>query len=233
MLFYIALVLAAASLNCSAFTHVRVSSIHRVVPKNLPREDTALSVGSFPAFVWPPKKTRSAVPVNELKQGIIELAKGTSNGISASEDTRVKIQALVMSLEKSNKEKLTKSPLIDGSWTLTYTTNEGSSAGKIGPFVGTVIQDIDQSAGQYFNIVRIGGGLFEGALTASWDVLPGNRWRVKFESIAFKLLGVTVTEKPLVAQGTWRLTYLDENFRVLYAMGGKNLAKENIYILTK
>ena len=37
----------------------------------------------------------------------------------------------------------------------------------------------------------------------------------------------------LMYAGIWRTTYLDEDFRILYATGGKNTVKENVYILTK
>jgi len=33
--------------------------------------------------------------------------------------------------------------------------------------------------------------------------------------------------------GIWRMTYLDESMRILYAQGGKNTVAENIYILSK
>ena len=102
-----------------------------------------------------------------------------------------------------------------------------------GPFVGDVEQDIDWSTGSYTNFVRLGNGFVEGALTAEWENKSKDLWLVKFQGIILKVAGVHIVKKPLVATGTWRLTYIDENFRILYAQGGKNTVKENIYILAK
>jgi hypothetical protein len=143
----------------------------------------------------------------------------------------------VAELEASNPTpNLTSSEKLDGSWKLIYTTNEGSSAGKLGPLVGDVEQFIrikGYDREDYINYVRIGGGVVEGALTATWDALSKTKWQVNFESVTFKLFGITLIEKELSAIGIWRMTYLDENFRILYAAGGKNVPKENIYILSK
>jgi hypothetical protein len=175
--------------------------------------------------------------IQEIKDEIKFLSKGTSNGISASEQVRFKISTLVSELEASNPTpNLTSSEKLDGSWKLIYTTNGGSSAGKLGTFVGEVEQFIrikGYDREDYINYVRIGGGVVEGALTATWDVLSKNKWQVNFESVKFKLFGITLANKDLSAVGIWRMTYLDENFRILYAAGGKNVPKENIYILGK
>jgi len=85
----------------------------------------------------------------------------------------------------------------------------------------------------YYNFVRIAGGAVEGALRATWDVLAKDKWQVNFESVRFSVLGVTLVEKDLSAVGVWRMTYLDDDFRILYASGGRNIPKENIYILAK
>ncbi len=186
-------------------------------------------------------KARSSVDTLALKQEIKQLAKGTQNGIKASEEKRLAITTAVKQLEKVNPvKKLSSTEKLDGSWKLVYTTNEGSSAGKLGPlpFVGEVVQNIDLRAGNYVNYVRL--PLVEGALTASWDNLNDRTWRVKFESINFKLAGISLVSKPLTAEGIWRLTYVDDDLRVLYAQGnaGKTLEQkdkvtENIYILSK
>ena len=187
-----------------------------------------------------PQKKSSTITkerINEIKDEIQLLSKGTSNGISASDQVRSKISSLVAELETSNPTpNLTSSEKLDGSWNLIYTTNEGSSAGKLGPLVGDVEQFIrikGYDREDYINYVRIGGGVVEGALTATWDVLSKTKWQVNFESVTFKLFGITLIEKELSAVGIWRMTYLDENFRILYAAGGKNVPKENIYILSK
>jgi len=184
------------------------------------------------------------IPSNDAKKNairrtaiedILSLSKGTSNGVRASDATRLKIEELVKCLEKLNPtKKITDSPLLDGVWNLVYTTNEGSSAGKVGPFIGEVTQDIRLSESYYANNVNLFNGVIQASLGASWDVLSSNLWKVKFLNIKFLIFGNTISAKSLEGTtGVWRTTYLDESFRILYAIGGKNTTKENIYILRK
>lgn len=199
---------------------------------------TALSIGQLLSDFLPAKsQTQSAIDsqrVQDIKTEIKALAKGTSNGISASEEVRKNISRLVAELEAANPTPdLTNSPKLDGSWKLVYTTNEGSSAGKLGPLVGEVEQLIRIDGVDYINFVRVAGGAIEGALRATWDVLAKDKWQVNFESVRFSVLGITLVEKDPSAVGIWRMSFLDDDFRILYAAGGKNVPKENIYILAK
>jgi hypothetical protein len=71
------------------------------------------------------------------------------------------------------------------------------------------------------------------------QVTGANEWKVIFKNITFKILGIPVVDKkPLPNQaGIWRLTYLDEELRILYAAGltneGKPAKVSNIYILKR
>ena len=56
---------------------------------------------------------------------------------------------------------------------------------------------------------------------------------MKFLSIVLKVAGIEVVKKELSAIGIWRMTYIDDDLRILYAKGGKNVLKENVYILKK
>lgn len=183
------------------------------------------------------KKSVDGQRLQLIKDEINLLAKGTSNGITASDEIRSSISNLVKELESANPTpKLSSSDKVDGAWKLIYTSNQGSSAGKLGPFVGEVEQMISLKGNDspyYVNFVRLGGGIVEGALTATWEVISNDKWQVNFESVEFKIFGATLVQKQLSAVGIWRLTFLDDNFRILYAAGGKNVPKENIYILAK
>ncbi len=105
--------------------------------------------------------------------------------------------------------------------------------------MGEVLQVIDQGAGEYVNFVRLAAGAVEGALEATWEVTGQNEWKVVFKNITFKVLGIPVVDKkPLPNQaGVWKLTYLDEDLRILYAAGmtneGKPAKVSNIYILKR
>lgn len=178
------------------------------------------------------KKDNDAI-VSRLKENIRSISEGTDNGISATDSQREEIAALVQELESLNPTtKLSLDEKLNGSWNLIYTTNSGSSAGKLGPFVGNVEQRICLPQDEYINFVRLWG--LEGALTATWDVLSNDTWQVKFQTLHFKLLGLPVLQTNLEAQGIWRKVYLDDDFRILYAKSSNIVdAKENIYILAK
>ncbi len=193
------------------------------------------SLSSFFNFESKPKNDEKVIEQRAvLKQRLYELCKNTENGNKCSEEQRNLIEEKAQELAKINPlSKIASAKEIDGAWTLLYTTNGGSSSGKLGPFVGNVIQDINVSSKSYDNIVALGNGVVEGRLTATWNTLDSNVWEVVFQDLVFKVLGVKVIEKELKAKGIWRMTYLDENLRILYAKGGKNTKQENIYILAK
>lgn len=174
-----------------------------------------------------------------LKAELLRQTSGTGNGIYASESEQKEITSIVQALEKLNTSvpKISSSPKLNGNWRLIYTTNEGSSAGKLGPWIGRVNQIIDIEGNTYENVVCLGPSLLVGRLKATWDTLSNNVWRVKFIDIELKLLNtVTLLKKPLQATGIWRMTYLDDSLRILYASGegGKtNTPRENIYVLIR
>ena len=167
-----------------------------------------------------------------LKKVLFQITKGTSNGIKASAEVKRKVAELVNDLETLNVVKtISSSPIMNGNWKLIYTTNDGSSAGRLGPFIGRVDQDIDVTGSKYINYVRL-GSIVEGALSATWDNLGPKLWKVKFIDIEISVFGIPIKKKSLEgSEGTWRMTYLDDSIRILYAQGGKNTLTENIYIL--
>ena len=169
-----------------------------------------------------------------LKKNLVDITKGTSNGMKANAEVRSEVAEIVNNLEKLNDVKtISSSPVMNGNWKLLYTTNSGSSAGKLGPFIGRVDQDINVSGSKYINYVRL-GGIVQGALSATWDNLSPKLWKVKFIDIEISIFGIPIQKKSLLgSEGTWRMTYLDDSIRILYALGGKNSLTENIYILAR
>lgn len=202
--------------------------------------------GAGSVLTFPGKSTSSsnkaatAEKVKTLKQELYSLAKGKDNGLKATPAETEAILALATQLNKMNQEKnIAKTTKVDGKWRLVFTTTKGSSGGKLGPFVGEVLQEIDTAGGVYVNFVRLFGGLVEGALEAGWEVKGANEWKVIFNNITFRLFGLPVVDKkPLGGQvGLWKLTYLDEDLRILTAAGmtnqGKPAKASNIYILRR
>jgi hypothetical protein len=193
------------------------------------------STDFFSFFKFPGSSSSPKVSTKEkaitLKNKIKESSKGTKNGITASTEIRNNISEYVKELEKINPTKaLTSDSALQGTWRLLYTTNSGSSAGKLGPFIGEVEQEINLPGGIYYNRVTLGPKVFRGTLSATWDVQDTKLWTVKFQDIEFELFGVKLLQKSLGAEGTWRMSYLDEDMRILYAIGGKNTVVENVYI---
>ena len=75
------------------------------------------------------------------KKELFQLAKGCKNGLKATPEKKESILQIAKELEKLNPTKaIATNSLLDGSWELIFTTNEGSSAGKLGPFIGQVVQ---------------------------------------------------------------------------------------------
>lgn len=173
--------------------------------------------------------------IKNLTNSLILITKDTSNGIKIQPVAKSKVNTMVKELESLNEEKkITTSPLMNGNWKLIYTSNNGSSAGKLGFFIGRVDQDIELSSNKYINYVRLGGNIVQGALSATWDNLSPKVWKVKFIDVTISVLGIPITKKSLIgSEGIWRMTYIDDNIRILYAQGGKNAKIENVYILAK
>lgn len=193
---------------------------------------------AFPALL-PKKSVNKIEKINNLKSTIKILSQGTKNGVNAKEEIKEQILELATSLSKLNPtSSISSSPLMTGDWTLLFTTNQGSSAGKLGPLIGRVDQVIDSSNKKYTNFVRIGGNknksIIEGALNATWKNIGKSDWEVQFLDLKLTLFNsLVIVNKPLNAEGIWQMTYLDDDFRILYALGGKNTTVKNIYILEK
>jgi len=177
--------------------------------------------------------------VGAIKSQIRSLAVGTSNGLKAPKKVKEEIANLATELAKLNPTTdLTSSKKLEGCWQLLYTSNEGSSAGKLGPFIGRVDQIINLSEKKYANVVRIGGSgeksFVEGCLGATWKCLNKKEWEVEFLDLQLTLFNsIPVVKQKLTAKGIWKMTYMDDDFRILFAIGGKNTLNANVYILEK
>lgn len=230
VLIFITALLLSQNFEVTSFKHRTQQSLNR---------RTHLNAGpvEFLSGLFSKKSTLSKADrlekVEKLTNTLLSVTKNISNGIKASSAVRTEIDEVVKDLELLNEEKkITISPAMTGNWKLLYTTNSGSSAGKLGPFIGRVDQDIDMNSGGYVNYVRL-GPVVKGALTATWDNLSPQVWKVKFLEISITVFGIPVQKKSLSgSEGIWRMTYLDDKLRILYAQG-KDPKVENIYILAK
>ena len=185
----------------------------------------ALSKGSLPAH-----------PLL-LAQTIEGLAAGKKNGLACSDAEAAELDEIICMLEAQNPTTApAESALLDGTWRLVYTSTKGGSAGKLGPFVGSVKQVMDLSSGDgpsYYNEVKLRG--VRAQLDAHWETLDPQRWKVIFDTLSVYVLGKRVVEKPFPPgqTGIWRMTYLDDKMRVLRASGSNTPETENVYVLAK
>ncbi|KAK3272466.1 hypothetical protein CYMTET_19239 [Cymbomonas tetramitiformis] len=162
--------------------------------------------------------------ISEVKQKVVKLCKDApGNGVDASSEMRVQIAEALMPLEKQNptaKPASEDAAALDGIWRLEYTTTQGNSAGKLGPFVGEVTQEVDISGKKYVNCVRLGTFLSL-VLSADWKVLNDVTWKVIFKTLQVKMFGFVLKEIefPPSATGLWRMSYVDSDLRILWTRG--------------
>jgi len=221
-----------------------------------------------PLMLWNPFANKAEGGLDASKEEeraaarstLLELCRsGPKNGVGASQELQESISNACSELARLNPTKQqAKSPLLNGDWSLLYTSTTGASAGKLGPLVGEVEQRIDMAAGKYDNVVV--AGPIEAVLGAHWEVPADGKfdtWQVIFDDIKFKLFGLTVVDKEFSTEsrdevldtldsmatgkaqtnpknaGVWEMTYTDETLRVLYAQGSDPAKPANVYILTK
>mmetsp|Transcript_19688 Transcript_19688/g.63287 ORF Transcript_19688/g.63287 Transcript_19688/m.63287 type:complete len:199 (+) Transcript_19688:1071-1667(+) len=179
---------------------------------------------------WTTALSATTTRNTQLKREILELSRETANGLRA-EPWRVSAIAEKASLLSSPVPSMATSELVSGRWRLAFTTTTGPSAGKLGPFVGDVYQAIDARSASYVNELKF--PFFDAKLTARFQIRGENEWQVIFDTLTFFLFStIPVATKQVDGRGVWRMTYVDDDFRVLFAKGDTR-TEENIYILEK
>jgi len=155
-----------------------------------------------------------------LKEQLRALCKKTNNGVDAPAEQVKQIENVAEELNQLNPTKNpAKSRLLQGKWRLLYSNVPGPSSGKLGPFMADVYQQIDIDARRIYNILELGPDwALRGALEADSEILNNNTWRITFDFVYNKLAGNEIQRKTFenVEKRLWKMTYLDDNFRVLY-----------------
>jgi hypothetical protein len=114
---------------------------------------------------------KKSVEVSVIKQKLLSISKGTGNGIKAPVQVQSEVQNLVDTLTGSHKIRSKEfDSLMEGTWKLAYTTNREFSAGKVGPFIGSVLQTIDAKNLVYYNNLSVFNGLLKATLEGTWEV---------------------------------------------------------------
>ena len=170
------------------------------------------------------------------------------NGLDATAAQKAEISGLVEVLEAKGNPTLNPALAtnkLKGNWQMLYTdlTPAAPSSGKLGPFLtGDVYQEVDPENGQIKNILFIelfgGAAKIKGGLVAKQSVYDKETWRIDFQYVTttVEIFGVPIgfpgRRTFVVGQETrlWRMTYLDDNLRILRAKrlkrGNKDEGKE-------
>ena len=124
---------------------------------------------------------------------INELCKYQPNGLTANKSQQLEIDAMVSILENLNRTKSPAySPKMNGYWKLLYSdfNPPAASSGKLGPFVGSVYQDLNSNAKVIKNILNIKFPAIFGGLIAKQSILNKDTWLVFSISLNYIILYV-------------------------------------------
>jgi hypothetical protein len=165
----------------------------------------------------------------QLKLEILDLASETNRGLTASAAEQQKMNDLFEKLERLNPtKKPLKSNLVNGVWSLQYTTSESIiGKGKIGSKVGDILQVIDTNSlyaensevVKYFGIIKV-----PRKVTAELFPQSDQLTNVQFKKFS---LGPVAFDAPESFKGYLDVTYVDNDLRL--TRGDKG----NIFVLTK
>jgi hypothetical protein len=103
----------------------------------------------------------------EVAARIVDADRGRSTSPSEQEDLETYFSQLE---EKCSSLKApARSPFVQGSWVVEYTTAPAPSNGQLGPFRGIAYQEVDLESGRYANILRVPpNDWLSATLEASW-----------------------------------------------------------------
>lgn len=180
-----------------------------------------LNLLSSSAFIFGP-------PREQLKKEILELSRSVNRGLTSTPEQDAKILSLFEKLEKMNPTRKTlKSDLVNGVWSLEYTTS-GLILGKDRPGkrVGPILQKIDTKAlaAENSEVVDYFGIKVPSKVTAELSPQTDRLTNVQFKRFSLGPFGFDAPEK---FKGYLDITYLDEDLRL--TRGDKG----NIFVLTR
>lgn len=212
----------AAGFACS--TSTSADHFRRRTPQTL-RHRHSVSPRAF----WPftqTKKAPSPAAIKEAKSKLAQLA-GTKYGHNLSESQKQDVRDVLKDLEALDSREIRQKALGGSNWKLLYTESTGSSGGKVGPLVGQVDQVFpEDQPGIYINKLQLGP--IRADLSANYDYSGANKIDVSFIDIAAFLGPLQLIRKDFGGRsGFWKLTYHDENLRILYTNQG------NVFVLQR
>ena len=161
------------------------------------------------------------------------------NGLGATASQRSSIRTLVSTLESFNPtpRPALRSDLQEGVWRLLYTdlTPQAASSGKLGPFIGSVMQRLEPSRSRIENILDIETVGIRGVLSANQSVLDDSTWQIVFDRLKITLFGLTVFDRPFPRKEirNWRCVFLTESIRIIRAKRADARDEGSIFVMLK
>lgn len=163
----------------------------------------------------------------QLKTDLLKLCKDTNKGLTATPDQKSEINDLFSKLEKVNPTKKSlSSDLVNGIWSMEYTTSD-SILGKGGfPRIGPILQTIDTAtmSAENSEVVNYFGAKVPRTVVSEISPQSDTLVNVQFKRFTLGPIGFDAPEK---LRGFLDITYLDENLRL--SRGDKG----NLFILTR
>lgn len=181
----------------------------------------SLSLTSSFNFISQPQRIK-------LKNEILELASSSQRGLTETPEQREKMSQLFSKLEKLNPTtKPLKSNLVNGDWSLEYTTSDSILGRGDFPRIGPIVQKIDTTTlsaensetVNYFGFLKV-----PRKVSAKLDPQSDSFTNVQFKRFTVGPVGF---DAPASFRGSLDVTYLDDDFRL--SRGDKG----NIFVLTK
>lgn len=187
--------------------------------------------GSFkmPYLFFPAQRRRQ-----ELKIEILQLAKITKRGLTATAEQEKKILYLFEQLEKLNPtSKPLKSNKVNGIWNLEYTTSASILGKGMNSFISSksdypILQMIDTKtlSAENSEVVNYFGGLFQLPNRVTAQLIPETDQSTRVQFLTF-FVGPISFKSPNRFNSALDITYVDDDLRLSRGDLG------NIFILTR
>lgn len=212
-------------------------------------------VSGFQSSLSPPTGRRLPLlhsSVSSIKDSLRNSMAATDRGRSASAQQQKEMEINIRKLERDcNLAEPARSPLVEGSWIVDYTTAPPPSNGQLGPFKGTARQVVNLGTGTYQNLLSVPpNDWLTASLDATWtewdgvyldddedaslDNVGGSCWKVTFESLTIRLFGVPFfTKKFDGVERVWRTTYVDDETRIVRAGRTGRETDEMLFYMTR
>jgi hypothetical protein len=172
-----------------------------------------------------------------MKDSLSDLMADTDRGRSVSAEQQKELEAAFQKLEENfTLDEPARSPLVEGSWIVDYTTAPPPSNGQLGPFKGIARQVVNLGDGTYRNLLSVPpNDWLTASLDATWTEWDGvylddtkevsslqdaggSCWKVTFESLTIRLFGIPLFTKIFDGvERVWRTTYVDDETRIVRA----------------